>query len=218
MDQATLKQQAIQKAEEEWISSRNVQFLFTQSVLEFNQDSWQIYAVHYLSERFRPLIFALIFLVVVTLAFYQKNFPLLCVGLLLFILLVFEIYAHTLPGFRRSIKKATAKRQQKQQHAEDYRVPCQVVLTDDVIQLRTEQPRRVFSTDAYKKLKVLETEDFFFLTPKYNGYVVKKKNLTVGAEADLRTFFAGKKIKMKYLAINRPELQQCIREAQQEER
>lgn len=210
--------QQVEIARKEWLSDSQVRFSFQQTARELNLDSMQSFIGIHLAAKRRVLWVGGVTFALLLSGGCLNNDELIYWGAAGFAVLLWSLYEVSLKTVRKRIRKEHSSILNMEG---DYNRLAQVVIGENAIQVRCDDPKTVFLTIPYQHrsrwfrffagdVEVLETEKYFLVSWYDTGWWVKKKNLTLGTVDDLRTFLKNKPVKLEYKNIEHLTVQHEI--------
>lgn len=215
--------------EHAWVSDDRIRFIFEHTMSEYNRDLLQSHIYRHKTNCKEALRYGLIFVgwVIFALCVFEDDpEPIFWVPVLL-IFEIYDLYNMTLAAFKRGIRKDIRAIQEKERE-DSYNEVCQLILSDEGIQVRCMAPKSVMIAYPYAKkskiarfffrgAEVLETEDYFVFCGIGSAFWIKKKTLVKGDINTLCDFLKTKGAKVRSSTIRTTKLENKLQRILAEE-
>lgn len=204
--------------EREWIYDEGrIHFIFQHKAHEYNRDAVQSNIYQHKMNRKWAIQFSVIFacwIVFAICVFDTYPEPLFWMP----VMLIFEIsslYGISMRAFKKSVRKELRDIQDREKE-DAYDDVCQLVLSDEGVQVRCMNPKTLVCSYPYaRKSKVarfflrgavvVETEDFFVFSGVGSAFWIRKNSLVKGDINDIHSFLRDKGVKMTSATLRTTE-------------
>lgn len=214
----------------EWIDDeKRIYYIFEHTASQYNRDTLQSCIYEYKQNRKEALRYTLIFIawIVFSLCVFENYPEPLFWSPFLLILAAIHLYGMTMRSFRNIVRKSIQNTQDKEQE-DEYTSVHQLILADEVIQVRCMEPKSLFISFPYARKSrlarfflrgaaVMETEEFFVFCDVGSAFWVRKNRLVKGNTNTLHDFLRSKGIKFGTDTLNTTVLEKKLQSIISEE-